>query len=172
MTPGMLFETAIGRCALTWTGSGVRTVALPEHSDARTMARAGADVVTQAPAPIRAAAERMGALLDGAPDKLTDLAIDYNGVPPFHVAVYEAARTIGPGQTLGYGELAALLGQPSGAQTVGRALGRNPCPIVVPCHRVLAADGSMHGFSASGGIHTKRRMLEIEGALAPTLFDL
>ena len=72
-----------------------------------------------------------------------------------------------------YGQIATRLGQPGAAQAVGRALGDNPYPIVVPCHRVLAADGSMHGFSAPGGVNTKRRMLQIEGAIAadqPTLF--
>ena len=72
-----------------------------------------------------------------------------------------------------YGDIADRLGQPGAARAVGRALGDNPYPIVVPCHRVLAADGSMHGFSAPGGVTTKRRMLQIEGALAPdepTLF--
>jgi methylated-DNA-[protein]-cysteine S-methyltransferase len=84
--------------------------------------------------------------------------------------VYAAARTIPPGSTRSYGDVAALVGEPGSAQAVGQALGRNPVPIVVPCHRVLAADGSLHGFSAPGGLDTKRRMLEIEGAAAPALF--
>jgi methylated-DNA-[protein]-cysteine S-methyltransferase len=92
-------------------------------------------------------------------------------VPEFHRRVYDVARAIPPGETLSYGEVAARLGEPAAAQAVGRALGRNPFPIVVPCHRVVAANGALHGFSAPGGIETKRRMLAIEGALAPALFD-
>ena len=92
------------------------------------------------------------------------------GVPEFHRRVYAAARTIPPGETWSYGEVAERIGERGGAQAVGQALGRNPFPIVVPCHRVLAADGALRGFSAPGGTATKRRMLEIEGAAAPALF--
>jgi methylated-DNA-[protein]-cysteine S-methyltransferase len=85
-------------------------------------------------------------------------------VPPFHRRVYALARTIPPGATLSYGEVAARIGAPGAARAVGQALGRNPFTIVVPCHRVLAAGGKMGGFSANGGIATKRRLLAIEGA--------
>ena len=84
------------------------------------------------------------------------------------------ARSIPPGQTLTYGEIADRLGDRRPAREVGQALGRNPFPIVVPCHRVLAADGRTGGFSAPGGVETKLRMLAIERAQpggAPALFD-
>jgi methylated-DNA-[protein]-cysteine S-methyltransferase len=87
-------------------------------------------------------------------------------ISPFHRRVYEAARTIAPGTTLSYGELAALMGAPGSARAVGQALGRNPFAIVVPCHRVLAAGGKVGGFSANGGIVTKLRLLAIENAHA------
>ncbi len=87
-----------------------------------------------------------------------------DGVPEFHRRVYEAARAIPPGNTLSYGDIAKRAGVPGAARAVGQALGRNPFPIVVPCHRVLAAGGKIGGFSAQGGVETKRRMLEIEGA--------
>ena len=86
-------------------------------------------------------------------------------VPAFHRRVYEIARTIAPGQTRTYGELAAALGDPGAARAVGQALGDNPFPIVVPCHRVLAAAGKPGGFSAYGGRATKRQLLVIEGAI-------
>ncbi len=98
----------------------------------------------------------------------------WSGVPPFHQRVYEVARTIPPGATLTYGEIAARLGDRGAARAVGQALGRNPFAIVVPCHRVLAAGGKVGGFSASGGITTKLRLLTIEGAHADpqrNLFD-
>ena len=84
------------------------------------------------------------------------------GVAGFHRRVYDAARAIPPGKTLAYGEIAERIGAPGAARAVGQALGRNPFPIVVPCHRVLAAGGKIGGFSAHGGTATKRRMLAIE----------
>src|SRR4029453_17011519 len=95
---------------------------------------------------------------------LSHVALDMEQVPAFERRVYEAARRIPAGKTLSYGEIAGQLGVPGSARAVGRALGRNPFAIVVPCHRVVAAGGKLGGFSASGGVHTKRRMLEIERA--------
>jgi methylated-DNA-[protein]-cysteine S-methyltransferase len=93
--------------------------------------------------------------------------------PEFHRRVYSVARSIQPGSTLTYGEVATRIGEPGTARAVGQALGRNPFAPVVPCHRVLAADGRMHGFSANGGIAMKLRLLEIEGwrASEPTLWE-
>jgi methylated-DNA-[protein]-cysteine S-methyltransferase len=95
-------------------------------------------------------------------------------VPAFHQSVYAVARTIRFGTTLSYGEIATRLGDRSAAREVGEAMGQNPFPIIVPCHRVLAAGGRLGGFSAAGGVTTKLRLLEIEGAQVgerPTLFD-
>jgi methylated-DNA-[protein]-cysteine S-methyltransferase len=188
-----LFDTAVGRCGLAWGSAGLVAVALPAATDAATLALLRRDVAARAGA-VRAGAVRAGAgwdgadgppvevveaiarmvgLLDGVADDLADVRVDLTGVPAFHQRVYEVARSIPPGRTLTYGEVAARLGMPGAAQAVGQALGRNPVPIVVPCHRVLAAGGAMGGFSAPGGIETKRRMLVIEGATAPappTLF--
>ena len=114
------------------------------------------------------------ALLRGEASDLSAVALDMERVPPFHRRVYEAARTIPPGATLSYGEIAARLGAPGSARAVGQALGRNPFAIVVPCHRVLAAGGKVGGFSANGGVTTKLRLLSIEGARAngsAALFD-
>ena len=95
--------------------------------------------------------------------------MDLDGVPEFDRRVYEIARAIPCGATLSYGEIARQLGVPGGARAVGQALGRNPIPVIVACHRVLAAGGKMGGFSAAGGIATKRRMLDIERG-TPSLF--
>ena len=112
------------------------------------------------------------ALLDGGAGDLSGVALDMEGVADFDRKVYEVARTIVPGETMSYGAIAARLGDPGAARGVGQALGRNPFAIVVPCHRVVTADGGLGGFSAAGGSTTKRRMLEIEGAAVapPTLF--
>ena len=106
------------------------------------------------------------ALLAGEAVDLGDIALDLEAAPDFHRKVYEVARTIPPGQTMTYGEIARKLGTPHELREVGQALGRNPIAIIVPCHRVLGADGKMGGFSANGGVATKRRILEIEGASA------
>ena len=114
------------------------------------------------------------ALLSGERRDLSFVALDMEGVPELHRRVYEVARTIPPGETLTYGEIARRLGDPRQARAVGQALAQNPFAIVVPCHRVLAAGGRTGGFSAPGGTGTKLRILEIEGARAraiPTLFD-
>ena len=105
---------------------------------------------------------------------LSAIALDMDGLPSFDRRVYEVARTIAPGATLSYGEISARLGARDLAREVGQALGRNPFPIIVPCHRVLAAGGKAGGFSANGGITTKLRLLTIERARTsdtPTLFD-
>lgn len=109
----------------------------------------------------------------GAHARLLALPLDMACAPAFHQSVWEQARCIPPGQTLSYGEFAALLGKPGAARAVGQALGANPFAPVVPCHRVLAKDLRSGGFSAPGGVQTKLRLLELEHARfgAPGLFD-
>lgn len=173
-----LFDTAIGHCGIAWRGDAVTGVHLPEGSAEATRARMARrhDGATEGlpPAAVQRAIERIRALLSGTKDDLADIVIDDASLPAFHRRVYGIARAIPPGQTLTYGDVAKRLGEPAAARAVGHALGRNPFPVIVPCHRVLAADGRMHGFSAPGGTITKRRLLAIEGArLAdpPSLFD-
>ena len=170
MTPQnfMLFDTAVGRCGVVWSPRGLRTMQLPEGREAETRARLVRRfpdaVESEPPAKIKRAIGEIVALLRGEPRDLSDIALDMEDVPPFHQRVYEVARTIPPGSTLTYGEIAERLGDRGAARAVGQALGRNPFAIVVPCHRVLAAGGKVGGFSASGGITTKLRLLTIEGA--------
>ena len=163
-----LFDTAIGRCGIAWGGHGVAGVQLPEAGEpetrARMLQRFPAAGEMPPPPEIEQAIERIVALLCGASSDLSAVALDMDHVPAFHRRVYEIARAIPPGMTLSYGDIAARVGAPGAARAVGQALGRNPFPIVVPCHRVLAAGGKIGGFSAQGGVITKRRMLAIEGA--------
>ena len=173
-----LFDTVIGTCGIAWGENGVVGVQLPEPSASETRARMhrrhpGARETSPPPA-VRQAIDAITAHLSGQGADLSDIGLDMDGVPEFHRRVYEVARAIPSGATLSYGEVAARIGEPSAAREVGQALGRNPFPIVVPCHRVLAAGGKTGGFSAPGGIATKLRLLAIEGARAngiPTLFD-
>jgi methylated-DNA-[protein]-cysteine S-methyltransferase len=172
-----LFETAIGCCAVVWSGRGIAGVQLPEASAAATRARVlrRFAAASEAPPPpkVQSAIDGIVALLHGEGDDLTGVAIDIEGLPEFNRRVYAVARTIPPGQTLSYGQIAERLGDRTLAREVGQALGQNPIPLIVPCHRVLAAGGKTGGFSASGGVVTKLRLLTIEGAQpgGPTLFD-
>lgn len=174
----VLFDTALGRCGLAFGPDGLLGVALPDPDEARMRARlarragapAGAADASPPPA-VAAAIEDIRALLRGEKRDLARVALDLAGVGDFERAVYDATRRVPPGATISYGDLAASIGAPGAAQAVGRALGANPWPIVVPCHRVTAADGSLHGFSAPGGLETKRRLLVIEGARERGLFD-
>jgi len=170
-TPGFtLFESPIGACGLVWSARGIAGLQLAEASAEATrarMCRRWPEAMETAPPPgVRRALERVLALLAGAAHDLGDIPLDLAGVPDFHRRVYEVARTIPPGRTMTYGEIAKRLGVPNESREVGQALGRNPIAIIVPCHRVLGADGKMGGFSANGGVATKRRILEIEGAQA------
>lgn len=171
-----LFDTPIGRCGIAWGEDGMLAASLPDRSDdairqhlRRRAPRAGE---AEPPPEVRAAIGDIQALLRGDLRGLLDIQLDMAAVPGFHARVYEVTRAIPPGVTLTYGEVAARLGEPGAAQAVGQALGANPFPPIVPCHRVLAADGVMHGFSAHGGITTKRRLLAIEGARAAAQLDL
>lgn len=172
-----LFDTAIGRCGIAWNDRGVAGVHLPGASDRKTreriLRRFPEAAETAPPAGVRQAIDGITALLSGEPRDLSSVALDMDGVPELHRRVYAVARTIPPGETLTYGEIARRLGDPLQARAVGQALAQNPFAIVVPCHRVLAAGGRTGGFSAAGGTDTKLRILEIEGARAraiPTLF--
>jgi len=172
-----LFETAIGHCAIVWSARGVVGVQLPERSEdatrQRVLRRFPAARGAMPPADIQRAIDDIVALLGGEPRDLTYVTIDTADVADFDRRVYAIARTIPPGATLSYGEIAERLGDRNLARDVGQALGQNPFPVIVPCHRVLAAGGKMGGFSAPGGVVTKLRLLTIEGAQpgGPTLFD-
>lgn len=172
-----LFDTAIGACGIVWSARGVYAVQLPEATRemtrARLIKRYPQALEAQPPSAIRAAIDSIVALLSGEARDLTDIVIDDEGTPDFNKRVYTIARKIRPGETLTYGEIAERLGDKALSRAVGQALGENPCPIVMPCHRVLAANGKTGGFSAAGGVAIKLKILSIENAQpnGPTLFD-
>jgi methylated-DNA-[protein]-cysteine S-methyltransferase len=184
MTMGFaLFDTAIGRCGVAWGERGLLGVQLPEADDAKTRSRllqkAPGARETTPPANVQKACDAMVELLDGEATDLSFISLDTEHIPAFNRSVYDIARTIAPGETLTYGDIATRLGDKLLSRSVGQALGQNPLPIVIPCHRVLAANGKTGGFSANGGVTTKFRMLAIERARiashtsgdAPMLFD-
>ena len=142
-----LFETPIGLCGLAWSEQGLIGVQLPEAAPGAAWAR----------------------LRRRYPHAVEDHVRQV--VAPFNRRVYEVARAIPPGETSTYGQIAKAIGEPGAARAIGRAMGDNPWPIIVPCHRVLGADGKAGGFSANGGVETKAKLLTIERArtnAAPT----
>lgn len=173
-----LFNSAIGPIGIAWGPHGIVGLQLPEGTEEATrrrlMRRHPGAVAAPPPPAVEDAIDAIGTLLSGEPVDLGFVVLDLEGVPDFDRLVYAAAREIPVGRTLTYGEIATQIGQPGAARAVGQALGSNPFPIVVPCHRVLAADGKAGGFSAHGGVETKMRILSIEKAGrggAPALFD-
>lgn len=166
-----LFATTIGACGVAWSDKGICSVLLPESSDTATrdeLLRRHPDATPSDPPPAVAnAITRMTSLLDGDADDLRDIEIDFGQTSDFAQQVWEITRTVGPGETTTYGDIAHRMAMPHAAREVGQALGRNPVPIIVPCHRVLGAGGKLVGFSAPGGVATKLRILAIEGAAAP-----
>ena len=172
-----LFDTAIGTCGIVWTVRGIAGVQIHNASERATRATllrrfAGAEEAAP-PAQVQRAIDGIVALLNGEKRDLSGVTIDADDLPEFNRKVYDIARTIPPGSTLTYGEIAERLGDKLLARDVGQALGKNPTPLIVPCHRVLAAGGKTGGFSAPGGVVSKLRLLTIEGTQpsGPTLFD-
>jgi len=170
-----LFETAVGTCGIAWGDRGIAGTQLPEEDAAATRGRLrqrfpNANEAEPTPE-IAATIERIVSLLRGERVDLSDVSVDMGAVPEFERHVYGAAREIPAGSTKTYGEIAKRIGRPTQAREVGVALARNPFAIVVPCHRVVAANGKTGGFSAGGGVKTKLKLLAIEGGAGP-LFEL
>jgi len=172
-----LFPTALGDCGIAWRGDTVVATRLPEERPAdaagRLVARTGA-AQGEPPHAIRCAIASITALLEEERTDLAFIACDFSGIDPFADEVCAATRAIPAGQMRTYGDFASQVGDKQLARKVGQALGRNPFPIIVPCHRDIGANGRLTGFSPNGGVETKLRMLAIEGARmgeAPGLFD-
>jgi methylated-DNA-[protein]-cysteine S-methyltransferase len=157
----VIFETAIGRCAIRWSEAGISAVLLP---GSRAIGDRPIEDDPVLPTFVARAISGIVGLLSGRPDDLRDVPLDDRGLDAFRRSVYAATREIPPGTTRTYGAIARAIGRPAGARDVGTALSRNPFSIIVPCHRVVAASGALTGFSAPGGLATKRRLLELEGA--------
>jgi methylated-DNA-[protein]-cysteine S-methyltransferase len=164
-----LFDTPLGTCAIAWAERGIVRTLLPEPSAdavrARLLRRLPDAEEGEPPEDVRRAIGEISRLMTGEQADLTWVSLVVDALPELDRRVYALARTIKPGATLTYGDIARRLGDVALARKVGEALGRNPFPIVVPCHRVLAAGGRTGGFSARGGTETKMLLLRIEGAV-------
>jgi methylated-DNA-[protein]-cysteine S-methyltransferase len=166
MTHYCVFDTAIGPCGVAWSERGLRRLQLPESDRGATERRlsAGAARATGAvPVKIDQLIADIQFYMSGRNIDFASVAVDLTNIEPFDSEVYAAARLVPWGQTARYGELARRIGSPGAARAVGRALGRNPVPIVIPCHRILAKGHRIGGFSAPGGTFTKERLLALEG---------
>ena len=172
----LLFDTPIGTCGIAWGDRGVVGVQLPEGSEAAARARLGRDFpgAPESPPPpeVQRAVDGIVALLSGEARDLSFVELDMREVPPFNRRVYEVARTIPPGATLSYGEIAARLGEPGAARDVGVALGQNRFAISRPVPSRGRREWQARGFSARGGVRTKLRLLSIEGVQAPGTIPL
>jgi methylated-DNA-[protein]-cysteine S-methyltransferase len=168
-----IFDTAGGSCGIAWSDIGISRFQLPAHdADATekslrrrlTGARQGAPTTL-----VTETIEAVKLYFEGHNVDFTAIELDLGGQSEFFGRIYAAARRIGWGQTTTYGGLARDIGAgPETARAVGQAMATNPIPLIIPCHRVLAAGGKVGGFSAPGGSASKIRMLELEGVpLAP-----
>ena len=163
-----LFETAHGYAAIAWNARGVTGFRLPASTaeeTRRSLLRRLPDAVETAPS------ERVASLVQliklyfkGERMDFGDIPLDLGRQEPLFARIYDLVRKLGWGETMTYGAVAKALGEgPEVARDVGQAMARNPIPLIIPCHRVLAAGGKIGGFSAPGGSNAKARMLEIEG---------
>jgi methylated-DNA-[protein]-cysteine S-methyltransferase len=164
-----LFETALGVCGVAWNARGLAGVQLPEKDRAATERRLAAKTGSvgpgEPPAAVQSVIGDIRNYLAGAEVDFSSVAVDLDSLDDYRRKLYQALRGIGFGRTTTYGDLARQLGATGweGARDVGEAMGRNPVPIVIPCHRVLAAGGKLGGFSAHGGTSTKQKLLALEG---------
>lgn len=174
-----LIETALGAMGIAWSDRGLARLQLPGLSPHDTLrrltARRGqpgfpADHPAASPARQDALPAAMIELAQalrryamGDVTTFEGVPLDLDGIDPLDLDIYRATRALRFGETITYGELAARAGHPGKAREAGLAMASNRTPLVVPCHRVLAANGGIGGFSAPGGTGTKLRLLGLEG---------
>jgi methylated-DNA-[protein]-cysteine S-methyltransferase len=160
-----LFETKIGLAGVAWGDAGITRFRLPDPDREAAEKQFHGRTEATPPAPIAAVVAEAKRYFEGERIDFSSTALDLSGVDPFRRSIYDALRKVGFGETVTYGELAKRAGSdaPQAAQDVGVAMARNPVPLIIPCHRVLAAGGKLGGFSAPGRTEAKQRMLALEG---------
>jgi len=159
-----VFETRLGFAAIAWNDAGVTRFNLPGPKETTTN-RLGGATPAEPPTHIAAIVDRAKRYFAGDRIEFDTIGVDLSYVDPFRRSIYDALRKVGFGETVTYGELAKRVGanEPQAAQDVGVAMARNPVPLIIPCHRVLAAGGKLGGFSAPGRTEAKQKMLALEG---------
>jgi methylated-DNA-[protein]-cysteine S-methyltransferase len=165
-----VFPSNLGWMALTWSDERLMRFTFGHPSAAAAIASLESDDewktsdASALPGWVAALVERLQAYAIGEEQQFDDVPLDLEHLSPFQTRVVRACRRIGRGRVRSYGELAAAAGSPGAARAVGSVMAKNRYPIIVPCHRVVGAAGSLGGFSARDGLNMKRRMLELEGA--------
>ena len=159
-----VFETRLGLCGIAWSDQGITRFRLPDTDRGAVEKSFGVKARPTVPPPhVVAAVAEAKRYFGGERIDFSALGLDLASVEPFRRSIYDALRAVAWGETVTYGELAKRAGAPGAAQEVGVAMARNPVPLIIPCHRVLAAGGKIGGFSAPGRTETKQRMLALEG---------
>ena len=169
-----IFDTPLGFFAIGWSDAGLSRLILPEPDFSSALRRlsgrnggaAAPDLVEEAalPAEIAQLVAAIRRYASGEKVDFSGVPVDLSDADDFRRAIYDAARGLAQGEAVTYGELARRAGFPDLARETGTALGRNPVPLVIPCHRIVAAGGKLGGFSAPGGNTTKARLLAHERA--------
>ena len=164
-----LFDTEFGVAAIAWTDKGICGHQLPEKNAGATEERLRntfpTAIETEPPQEIVMLTSRICRHLQGNVQDFSNVRLDLTGVPPFHAKIYQTLQKIPLGKTVSYNDLAVICGSPGAARAVGQAMAKNPISVIVPCHRVVSASGTIGGFSAYGGLETKRQLLHNENAL-------
>jgi methylated-DNA-[protein]-cysteine S-methyltransferase len=170
-----VFETAFGFCGAGWSASGLARFILPTpdaEAVERLLKRRFPDCkATQAAGAMANLIAAAQSYFNGNQEDFSKVPLDLSGINPFHRTLYTAMRHLSYGETTTYGALCESVGFPKATRETGAAMGRNPIPLIIPCHRVLAAGGKIGGFSAHGGITTKQKMLALENARSPDAID-
>jgi len=166
-----LFDTAFGLCGVGWNEAGITRLQLPcadaGDTEGRLQRETGGAAAREPTRPVAAVIADLQRYFTGRAIDFTPVRLDLAGASPASRRIYAAARAVGWGETTSYGALARRVGAPGAARAVGRAMATNPVPIIIPCHRVLASDGRLGGFSAFGGTVQKERLLILERVRLP-----
>jgi methylated-DNA-[protein]-cysteine S-methyltransferase len=162
--PSTRFPTTIGECTISWDANGLTGLALPDPSAHSGATAEHPPAAADCPPAITALIARIQRHLAGELQDFSDLPYDWARVTPFQQRVLRALLAIGPGRTATYGDLArAINAAPGAARAIGGAVGSNPWPLLIPCHRILGSTGKLTGYSAPGGVRTKAKLLALEG---------
>ncbi len=163
-----VFETAIGFCGLVWSADYVVSVVLPEERKSLLRKRldetqAQLYALNEVPKWIKKTIESLQKHLAGTPQDFSKIPVQFEKRTNFQQKIYQLVRKIPSGKVMTYKEIGIKLGMPGASRAIGTAMGRNPVPLIIPCHRVVASGGRPGGFTAHGGLHTKAKLLKIEG---------
>ncbi|MEZ5816434.1 MAG: methylated-DNA--[protein]-cysteine S-methyltransferase [Hyphomicrobiaceae bacterium] len=166
----IMLHAPLGDYGIAWGPNGLTRLQLPAATTAATEERLAASGRRRwsgrLPATVAQVVDELGRYFSGTPTTFADVEVDFGARPPIQLAIYAELRKVAWGETVTYGDLAKAIGMPGAARLIGQTMGRNPVPVIVPCHRVLASGNAIGGFSAPGGTSTKHRLLALERANA------